>query len=137
MTDSDGVVPRMLELPLSAGGVWLVRSSSATQYFVDLDSKLLLRAPGPGSPTGAYDGCWVPLVGIEALDLEGRDPDGGWDPIKVGRRHIYHTDPRPDSPSCPVRWWLQREAVSIELVSPDARPAGRTAAPDEDNVPYR
>jgi len=122
------------ELDLRGGGLWMIGSLSATRYFLDLDRWLLLRAPGPGSPTGPFDNCWVALTGVE--DAERDFPDSLTHTVRVGRRHRYHLDPRPGDIGSPTRWWLQRTVTIIQAVSADRRPTGRLPASDEDAVRY-
>lgn len=98
-----------------ATGVWAVRSKSATVYYLDLDRRMLLREPGPGSPRGPFDGTWVHLVRVSSRLGVGT--------VVVGERHLYDLDPDPGGPG-DYRWWLQRTATSIEPVAPEARPAG-------------
>lgn len=99
-----------------AEGVWLVRSTSQTLYFLDLDRRLLLRQPGPYSPRGPFDGVWVHLVRVSSALGVGA--------VVVGQRHMYDLDPDPGGPG-EYRWWLQRTATSIESVAPEDKPAGR------------
>lgn len=117
-------------LRLDAGGVWAVRSASATVYYVDLDRGMLLRQPGVGSSTGPYDGCWIRLLSVAQVDETGMGETGV---IRVGRRHKYDMDPGGLSP---YRWWLQRAVTSIETVPASQRPAGRPVATNEDLAPY-
>jgi hypothetical protein len=97
------------ELALAeATGVWAIRSSSQTVYYVDADSVLLLRVAGPLSPPGPGDGRWVPLVSVRALF--GRDSGV----IRVGARHVYLYDWDPGGAD--YGYWIQRLATSIEHV---------------------
>lgn len=107
--------------PTSTGttGLWVVRSDSATEYYVDFDRRLVLRHPGPGSAQGATDDRWVPLVQLNRLVV----PTDGRPPylervtiITVGYRHHYLLDPgRSD-----YQWWLQRTVTRLDrIVEPD------------------
>ncbi|MDQ0426025.1 hypothetical protein [Cellulomonas iranensis] len=74
------------ELHLSDGGLWAVRSTSATVCYLDLDRMRLYRDRGPGSPVFFYDGRWVPLVQV-------RSSRGDRGVVRVGDRHEFLTDP--------------------------------------------
>lgn len=125
------------QIRLEDGGLFAVRSISATVYYLDLDARLLLRQPGEDSPTGPYDGCWVALTSIQAVDEElGQASGNTWDPVRVGRRHVYHLDPHPGRSGSPYRWWLQRAVTAIDAVPAKARPVGRRPGDHEDWVPY-
>lgn len=87
-----------------ARGTWAIRSASTTVYYLDLDRRLLLRTPGPGSSTGPYDNHWVALVDVDSLLGDGI--------IRVGERPCYFTDP--DASSDTYRWWVQRTVTWIE-----------------------
>lgn len=123
-------------------GLWVVRSASATAYYIDLDRRLVLRHPGPGSTHGVTDGRWVPLVQLDRLVV----PTDGRPPylqpataITVGHRHHYLLDPGgPD-----FQWWIQRTVTRVELITeadlpvplPERAPAGDPAsAPHPDTV---
>lgn len=108
-------------------GVWAVRSSSQTTYYVDLDNRRLLRAPGPGSSRGAFDDCWLHLTSVESVD--------GFDRIRVGYRHRWVQDPDPGSP-CDYIWWVQRMVTALDRLMPDDVPVGRNAATDEWATPF-
>ncbi|NTW38635.1 MAG: hypothetical protein HGA44_01910 [Cellulomonadaceae bacterium] len=103
-------------------GVWAIRSTSLTTYYVDTDAKLLLRRVGPGSSPGLADGRWALLLGVHAL------AHGDAGVIRVGDRHKYTYDPDPNGPI--EGWWLQRQVISItyveseELASLLERPGG-------------
>lgn len=99
-------------------------------YYVDLDRGLLLRHPGSGSSTGPHDDCWIQLLSVVQVDEAGVRETGV---IQAARRHKYDADPGGVSP---YRWWLQRVVTSIEAVPASQRPAGKTAASDEDQKPY-
>ena len=103
------------ELDLTAGGVWAIRSTSATVLFVDLDARLLLRQHGPGSPRGPNDGRWVPLVRVSSQR-------GDTGVIRVGDRHEFLTDP--DGGFYDYQWWIPRACTRIERVSDDLRTPG-------------
>ena len=137
-TTNDGDVPirRVRELVLEAAGLWVVRSTSATAYYLDLDRRLLLRAPGPGSGTGPYDDCWVRLAGVSTYRPDGRLIDADATMVSVGCRPMWHLDPAPDDLGTPLRWWLQRAVTRIEAVPADQRPTGHPPGRDEDRVPY-
>lgn len=111
----------------TATGVWLIGSTSQTQYYVDPDRRRLLRQPGAGSSTGPFDGVWVDLVSVETLG-------GERGVIRVGERHRYLTDPDRDAGE--HRWWIQRAATDIEPVPAEGVPAGREADPYEDARGY-
>ena len=96
-------------------------------YYLDLDRWALLRAPGPGSSTGPYDGSWVRLMSVENRE--------GLSRVDVGKRHRYLTDPDPAGPE--YRWWIQRVVTAIEPVERADVPAGEVPAPDEGDVPFR
>ena len=89
-------------------GVWAVRSLSRTVYFIDLDSMLLLRQPGPASVAGPGDGRWVPLVSVKSLFLGDRGV------IRVGDRHHYVYDWDPGGAD--YGFWVQRLVTSIDYV---------------------
>jgi hypothetical protein len=91
-----------------ASGVWAARSISQTEYFVDLDSDLLLRRPGPRSSSGPADDRWVTLVSVKSL-LHG---DSGV--IRVGDRHKYLFDWDPGGAD--YGFWIQRLVTSIDYV---------------------
>lgn len=97
-------------LSLHRGGIWVVTSASETVYRLDLDRRLLRREPGPLSPHGPFDNEWVPLVRVEALQADLRLVETT--EIRVGRRHLYLTDPLGDAGAV-YRWWLQRTAEHI------------------------
>lgn len=123
----DEETPVVARLAMDDGGLWAVRSTSATVYFLDLDNQLLLRAPGPGSSTGPFDGIWVHLVSIESATDEGV--------VAVGRRHRYTMDPDPGGPG-DLLWWIPRAVTAIDPVSPERRPDGRPAAAAEYATPF-
>ena len=95
-----------------ASGVWAVRSSSQTVYFVDADVPALLRQVGPGSSLGMADDRWVPLVSVESLLAR----DAGV--IRVGDRHKYVYDY--DVLASDHGWWIQRYVTEIEPIAPSA-----------------
>ncbi|WP_162243345.1 hypothetical protein [Cellulomonas sp. Leaf334] len=101
-----------------AQGTWAIRSASTTVYYLDLDRRLLLRTPGPGSSTGPYDHQWVALVDVDSLLGDGI--------IRIGERPCYFTDP--DASSDAYRWWVQRTVTWIERL--DVAPGG----PRKDNA---
>jgi hypothetical protein len=116
MMTNDGRPLEPDELDVSTvKGVWTVRSDSATTYYVDAERGTLLRSPGPGSSTGPYDGCWVPLVSVQNVEGFGR--------LRVGLRHRWLTDPA-GLASSEYRWWVQRSCVSFEKVADDDVPVG-------------
>lgn len=104
---------RRTSLRLDEGGLWAIKSTSASVIYLDLDKKLLWRMRGPGSPAWEYDSRWVPLVAVE--DISGRV-----DAVTVGTRHLYLTDP--DGGSCPYQWWAPRACTSIESARPEDLP---------------
>lgn len=93
----------------AAVGVWAVRSTSQTVYYVDADRSLLLRRTGPGSSPGFADDRWAPLVLVESLAA------GDVGVIRVGDRHrfIYDFDPGGDQHG----FWIQRLVTSIAPVA--------------------
>ncbi|GIG38241.1 hypothetical protein [Cellulomonas phragmiteti] len=97
------------ELRIDAGGLWAVRSTSATVCYLDLDRRRLLRARGAGSPVLPFDGVWVRLVRIAS-------PRGDTGVVRVGDRHEFLTDP--GGAYSDYRWWIPRACVAIERVSP-------------------
>lgn len=102
-------VPHVDELVLAEGtGVWAVRSTSRTVYFLDLDAGSLLRQRGPSSTPGPGDGRWVPLVSVESLAYA----DVGV--IRVGDRHRYLFDWDPSGAD--LGFWIQRLVTSIDFV---------------------
>ncbi|WP_250442668.1 hypothetical protein [Actinotalea sp. C106] len=104
-----------------AHGVWAVRSDADVVYVVDTERQLLLRQPGPtGRSIGGWDGCWVPLTRVVS------EPTGEG-LLTVGARTRWTVDPEPGE----ARSWTQRACTSIDPVSADAVPAGRTPDPDE------
>lgn len=118
--------PSVSELVLAeAHGVWAICSSSPTAYYVDADSSLLLRQPGPGSSPGPGDGRWVLLIQVVALF--GRDEGV----IRVGDRHRYTYDW--DPAGADYGWWLQRLVTSIDYVEAEEL-AGLPAFPQDDRL---
>ena len=112
------------ELVLEAEtGVWAIRSLSQTVYFVDLDSMLLLRQPGPGSEPGPGDDRWVPLVSVTSI------VHGDLGVIRVGDRHHYVYDWDPDGSD--YGFWIQRLVTSIDYVEAEEL-AGLPAFPQDD-----
>lgn len=93
-------------------GVWAIRTSSQTVYYVDADVPALLRRVGPGSSLGMADDRWVPLVSVESMPAR----DAGV--IRVGDRHkyVYDYDPRASE----YGWWVQRQVARIEPIEPSA-----------------
>ncbi|MDM8085146.1 hypothetical protein QUV83_10250 [Cellulomonas cellasea] len=89
-------------------GVWVIRSSSETVYFVNADSMLLLRLAGPASSPGPGDGRWVPLVSVKSIFHS----DLGV--IRVGDRHEYLFDWDPNGAD--FGYWIQRRVTSIDHV---------------------
>lgn len=119
-------------------GLWSLHSASATVYYVDLDRRLLLRQPGGGSPRGATDGRWVPLVKLERLVVptDGRAPYlQPTTAVAVGHRHHYLLDPGgPDH-----QWWIQRTVTRVELVTEADLPVPlpeRAPADDPASAPH-
>jgi hypothetical protein len=106
-------------LRLDEGGLWIVRSSSATVCHLDLDSWRLRRDRGEGSPSFAYDGVWVPLVLVESSK-------GDTGVIRVGDRHRFLTDPGGGVHD--YQWWIPRTCIAIEPVAREDPPEF-TAAP--------
>lgn len=98
-------------------GVWAIRSSSQTVYFVDADVPALLRQVGPGSSLGMADDRWVPLVSVESMLAR----DAGV--IRVGDRHKYVYDY--DTWASEYGWWVQRQVTEIRPI----RPAALSALP--------
>ena len=105
-----------------ASGVWVVRSASRTEYFVDADNMLLLRRTGPASSSGPGDNRWCPLVLVESVN--GRDRGV----IRVGDRHVYTFDDEPDGAN--YHWWIQRLVMSIDWVEGEELAALSDIAPD-------
>jgi hypothetical protein len=91
-----------------ASGVWAIRSSSRTVYFIDADSMLLLRKAGPTSARGPADGRWVLLVSVRAL------AHGDLGVIRVRDRHKYLFDWDPGGAD--FGFWIQRVVTSIDYV---------------------
>lgn len=93
-------------------GVWAIRTSSQTVYFVDADVPALLRQVGAGSSLGMADDRWVPLISVESMLAR----DAGV--IRVGDRHkyVYDYDPRASDHG----WWIQRRVTEIEPIEPAA-----------------
>lgn len=108
-----------------ATGVWAVRSASQTVYYVDADSWLLLRQPGPESSLGFADDRWAPLVLVESLFA---GDDGV---IRVGDRHKYTYDFEPDGDQ--YGYWIQRLVTSIDYVEGEEL-AGLPAFPRDDRL---
>ena len=102
---SDPRVPLVLA---QASGVWAVRSTSRTVYYVDADASTLLRHPGPGSSAGPGDDRWVPLVALES------SVGGDVGMVRVGERHRWVFDYSPSGPE--YGWWLQRAVTAVEPV---------------------
>lgn len=125
---------RVERLELSAGGVWVVRSSSPTQYFLDLTGAhpSLLRLPGPGSPTGPFDGCYLRLVRVRSVGQDVPEESGV---VVVGRRHLYDLDPDPGGRGDAI-WWLARAVASIEEVSDGEQPIGGPVAKEGYTTPF-
>ncbi|MFF1531382.1 hypothetical protein [Cellulomonas sp. NPDC058312] len=116
--------PHVDELVLAdATGVWAIRSLSRTQYFLDLDSVLLLRLAAPTSSRGPGDGRWVPLVSVKSVF------HGDVGVIRVGDRHEYVFDWDPCGPE--FGFWIQRLVTSIDYVEPEEL-AGLPAFPQDD-----
>lgn len=116
-------------------GLWAVRSTSGTVYYVDLGPgriprppgrATILRSPGADSPRGPWDGCWLALVSVEDSEGQGR--------VRIGRRHRWTMDP---GGRHPLVWWIQRAVTAIDLVQPAERPAGRAPGPEEASLPFR
>lgn len=92
-------------------GVWAIRSSSSTVYYVDCDTRSLLRAwGGPGSPEMAYDDKWMPLVEVTCYDRTAAVV--ATDAVVVGTRPKYLADP--SGGIYPYQWRLSRMVESIE-----------------------
>jgi len=106
-----------------ATGVWAIRSTSPTTYFIDTDSLQLLRALGPGSTPGLGDDRWVPLIQVKALF--GQDEGV----IRVGDRHVYTYDY--DSDGLNYGWWLQRLVTSIDYVEAEELASLPTSSQDD------
>ncbi|WP_448062429.1 hypothetical protein [Cellulomonas hominis] len=104
-------------------GVWAVRSASQTVYFVDADSYLLLRQPGPQSSLGFADDRWAPLVLVESLHA------GDQGAIRVGDRHKYTYDFEPGGQQ--YGYWIQRLVTSIDYVEAEEL-AALPAFPQDD-----
>ncbi|WP_203754636.1 hypothetical protein [Cellulomonas chitinilytica] len=102
------------ELHANATGVWAVRSTSTTVYYLDLDRRRLLRLRGVGSPAGPYDGCWVPLVSFATLG-------GEHEVVRVGARNEFLTDP--DGWAASYRFWIPRMCSRIDRVDRDVADA--------------
>lgn len=111
----------------SASGLWVVTSTSATRYYLDLDAGLLLRQPGDLSATGPFDGTWVHLVQVTNLN--------GTGVVQVGFRHKYDLDPDRGG-SGDYIWWVQRLATGIHPVLAADRPAGQVPGADEYAKPF-
>jgi hypothetical protein len=92
-----------------SSGVWAVRSSSTTVYFVDADARALLRQTGRDSEPGRADNEWVPLVSLRRI----RAGDDGV--IRVGDRHEYTFDY--DLHGRTYGWWIQRPVTRIERLT--------------------
>lgn len=95
-------------LRLDEGGRWLIRSTSLTVCYLDLDTRRLLRDRGPGSQVFPYDGQWVPLIEV-------RSQRGDVGVIRVGDRHEFLTDPAGGAHD--FRFWIPRVCVAIEPVT--------------------
>ncbi len=106
-----------------ATGVWAVRSLSRTVYFIDADSSLLFRQPGPDSSPGPGDGRWVPLVSVEALFR------GDLGVVRLGDRHRYLYDWDPTGSE--YGYWIQRLVTSIDYVEAEEL-AGLPSFPQDD-----
>ena len=107
---------RKQEVRLDEGGLWAVRSTSATVCFLDLDRMTRYRDRGAGSPSFPYDRQWVPLVQV-------RSPRGDTGVVRVGDRHEFVTDP--DEGSQDYQWWIPRLCIAIEPVDPADAPPRR------------
>lgn len=107
----------------NATGVWAIRSTSRTVYFVDADSMLLLREAGATSSRGPGDGRWVPLVSVRAI---GHDDLGV---IRVGDRHEYLFDWDPGGAD--FGFWIQRVVTAIAYVEAEEL-AALPAFPQDD-----
>ena len=103
------------ELHVSDGGIWAIGSESTTVYVLDLDRLLLLRRRGQGSPVGAFDNEWVPLVATTSSL-------GEQDVVRVGERHRFLTDPFGGAGD--YRWWIARATTSITAVGNHDTTAG-------------
>jgi hypothetical protein len=112
-------------LVAEASGVWAVRSTSQTVYYVDCDSSLLLRDPGPASSSGPGDGRWVPLVSVKSLFR------GDWGVIRAGDRHKYLFDWDPGGAD--YGFWIQRPVTSIDYIEAEEL-AGLPRFPQDDRL---
>lgn len=101
------VVPRTPLVLAEASGVWAVRSTSPTVYYVAPHESLLLRRPGKGSTAGPGDDRWVPLIWVESAL-------GDFGTVTVGERHRWVFDYAVDGDE--YGWWLQRTVTSVESV---------------------
>ena len=116
--------PHVNELVLAdATGVWAIRSTSQTLYYVDADSLLLLRQTGPGSSQGLADDRWAPLILVQSVFGH----DAGI--IRVDDRHKYTYDFDPDGDQ--YGFWFQRLVTSIDYVEAEEL-AGLPAFPQDD-----
>jgi len=111
----------------TARGCCVIRSDSATVYYLDMDNWRLLRVPGEGSSTGPWDGIWVPLISIENRAGESR--------IDIGNRHRYLTDPDPVGPE--YRWWIQRVVTAVEPVERTDLPPANHPGESESGGPSK
>lgn len=121
---SDGPVDS-LDIATSSG-VWVVRSSSRTVYYLDLDRGLLMRARGEGSQAFPFDDEWVQLVGVTSRDESLRPVSPG--EVRVGERPEYLTNP--DGELADYQWRVQRVVTAIEPVGADEAAALGALAPD-------
>lgn len=92
-------------------GMWVVRSASTTVYVVDLDQMRVVRRRGAGSVAFAFDGAWLTLISVSALDPDGGDAETGV--LRVGRRGYYLTDP---GGFVDYQWRVQRTATAIDRI---------------------
>ena len=114
-----------------ATGVWVVRSTSNTVYYLDLDRGRLMRARGAGSPSFPFDDQWVPLVEVTSRDDLLRPLRTG--EVRVGERPEYLTDP--GGGVVDYEWRIQRAVTAIERVTDDEAAALRERAPDGPDSP--
>jgi hypothetical protein len=111
-------------LVASARGVWAIRSDGGAVYFLDASAGTVLRQTPTPESAGPGDGEWKRLLAVHAV--AGKGPGL----LRVGQRHRYLYEYDAAGPE--TGWWIQRRAVAIEAVGPEALAAlpPRAAADD-------
>lgn len=98
----------------SMGGAWLVRTRGSTHVW-DLDAMTYTRRPGPDSGSGSmrFDGCAMPITGVEA-----------WP--EVGKSFVVWYDD-PEDPDLMEHY---RISSTVRSIRPLSRPAEAAESAD-------